>query len=58
MARFYDGPIDNEDDGPEGLINAWPLDETFIDYVDGAPDAASSTSGRLSRDRRGLLAAS
>src|SRR5688572_15200418 len=22
--RFYEGPIDNADDGPEGLINAWP----------------------------------
>jgi putative iron-regulated protein len=28
--RFYSGPIDNEN-GPEGLINAWPLDETYID---------------------------
>ena len=35
--RFYSGPIDDED-GPEGLINAWPLDEGYIDYVDGAPD--------------------
>src|SRR5437868_117384 len=25
--RFYDGPIDNPDTGPEGLINSWPLDE-------------------------------
>ncbi|MCG8416322.1 MAG: iron-regulated protein [Proteobacteria bacterium] len=33
--RFYDGPIDNPTDGPEGLINAWPLDEAYIDYVDG-----------------------
>ena len=33
--RFYNGPIDNEEDGPEGLINAWPLDESYIDYVDG-----------------------
>jgi putative iron-regulated protein len=33
--RFYDGPIDNPDDGPEGLLNAWPLDEQYIDYVDG-----------------------
>ena len=37
--RFYDGPIDNPDDGPEGLINAWPLDEAYIDYVDGNPSA-------------------
>ncbi|MCB0633205.1 MAG: imelysin family protein [Saprospiraceae bacterium] len=32
--RFYGGPIDDED-GPEGLINAWPIDENFIDYVAG-----------------------
>lgn len=37
--RFYDGPIDNADDGPEGLLNAWPLDEQFIDYVQGDEDA-------------------
>ena len=37
--RFYGGPIDNEEDGPEGLINAWPLDEAYVDYVDGDPDA-------------------
>lgn len=33
--RFYDGPIDNPEDGPEGLLNAWPLDEAYIDYVQG-----------------------
>jgi putative iron-regulated protein len=37
--RFYDGPIDNEKDGPEGRINAWPLDEAYIDSVDGDPTA-------------------
>jgi putative iron-regulated protein len=37
--RFYDGPIDNPDDGPEGQINAWPLDEAYIDYVEGDPSA-------------------
>ena len=37
--RFYNGPIDNEENGPEGLINAWPLDESYIDYVEGNPDA-------------------
>ncbi|MEM8559376.1 MAG: imelysin family protein [Bacteroidota bacterium] len=30
--RFANGPID-DDDGPEGLLNAWPLDEGYIDYV-------------------------
>ncbi len=37
--RFYDGPIDNEEDGVEGLVNAWPLDEAYIDYVAGSPNA-------------------
>jgi putative iron-regulated protein len=37
--RFYDGPIDNPDDGPEGLINAWPLDEVYVDYVADEPDS-------------------
>lgn len=37
--RFYGGPIDNEENGPEGLINAWPLDEGYIDYVEGNPTA-------------------
>lgn len=36
--RFYAGPIDNEN-GPEGLINAWPIDEGYIDYVSTTPDA-------------------
>ena len=31
--RFYGGPIDDEN-GPEGQLNAWPLDESHIDYVD------------------------
>ncbi len=36
--RFYNGPID-ADGGPEGSLNAWPLDEAYIDYVIGAPNA-------------------
>lgn len=35
--RFYGGPID-DDDGPEGRINAWPMDESFVDGVEGNPD--------------------
>lgn len=37
--RFSDGPIDNAT-GPEGLLNAWPMDEAFVDYVQG-----NATSG-------------
>ncbi|MDB9761628.1 iron-regulated protein [Alphaproteobacteria bacterium] len=37
--RFYGGPIDGVnqygEEGPEGLINAWPLNEAYIDYVMG-----------------------
>ena len=33
--RFYGGPIDDPDDGPEGKLNAWPMDEAYIDSVDG-----------------------
>ncbi len=33
--RFYDGPIDDPTTGPEPRINAWPLDEVAIDYVEG-----------------------
>ena len=36
--RFYSGPID-DDKGPEGQINAWPLDEAYVDYVTGKPKA-------------------
>ncbi|MBC2602256.1 imelysin family protein [Puniceicoccus vermicola] len=37
--RFYEGPIDSEEDGPEGLLNAWPMDESYIDSVEGLPES-------------------
>lgn len=36
--RFSSGPIDDAD-GPEGNLNAWPLDEAYIDYVLGNANA-------------------
>lgn len=36
--RFANGPIDDEN-GPEALMNAWPLDENYVDYVEGASNA-------------------
>ncbi|MEM9489966.1 MAG: imelysin family protein [Myxococcota bacterium] len=36
--RFYAGPID-DDNGPEGQLNAWPMDEVYVDYVEGSPEA-------------------
>jgi putative iron-regulated protein len=37
--RFFGGPIDDEEKGPEGRVNAWPLDEAYIDYTVGAEGA-------------------
>lgn len=37
--RFYGGPIDDPVSGPEAFINAWPLDEAYIDYVVDNPNA-------------------
>jgi len=48
--RFRVGPIDalkadgtmgEEGDGPEGAINAWPLGEAIIDYVEAVVDGDS-----------------
>lgn len=41
--RYFDGPIDDEK-GPEGRVNGWPLDEAFIDYVVG-----DDTAGLINR---------
>ena len=35
VGRFYDGPID----GIEGYVNAWPIDENYLDYTVAAPGA-------------------
>jgi putative iron-regulated protein len=42
--RFVDGPIDwphsaHRLAGPEGRLNAWPVNEAVMDYVEGDPDA-------------------
>jgi len=39
--RFYDGPIDNPETGPEGEINGWPLDEFHIDYTRDTPTSGT-----------------
>ena len=48
--RFYDGPIDQV----EPLLNAWPIDENYIDQVIGSPDSgvinAVSKFPELSRE--------
>lgn len=57
--RFAEGPIDNVNDGPEGLINAWPLDEAYIDYVQGSPNAGiiNNTSQYPTIDMNTLISA-
>ena len=43
--RFYGGPIDAPGTGPEGRLNAWPLDEAYLDYVEGRPEAGLVQAG-------------
>jgi putative iron-regulated protein len=54
--RFYGGPID-DDNGPEGQINAWPLDEAYVDYVEGKPDAGLVNNGKLKITKAALIKA-
>ncbi len=42
--RFYDGPIDDAN-GPEGALNAWPLDENYVDYTRDAAGTGVVQSG-------------
>ncbi len=46
--RFYNGPIDRV----EGEINAWPLNEAYIDYVEGKANAGivNDTNTKLGID--------
>jgi putative iron-regulated protein len=53
--RFYDGPIDNPDDGPEGLLNAWPLDENYIDYVVGGEDEGMVNDPDMPIDKDAII---
>jgi len=57
--RFYNGPIDDPDDGPEGQINAWPMDEAYVDYVKDDPQAGiiNDTEGVPEITRDVLVAA-
>ena len=56
--RFYEGPIDfiarpDGTQGPEGLINAWPLNESYIDAVvddENAPITRAALVERNAKD--------
>ena len=39
VLRFYGGPIAAPNGGVETFVNAWPLDEAYIDAIEGNPDA-------------------
>ncbi|WP_425260655.1 imelysin family protein [Rubrivivax sp. RP6-9] len=53
--RFYGGPID-DDRGPEGRLNAWPMDESHVDGVQGRPGAGLVNDRRQPLNKRALAA--
>ena len=59
--RFYGGPIDGVnkfgEEGPEGLINAWPLNEAYIDYVQGNPEAGIINNVSIEINAETIIAA-
>ncbi|WP_310563982.1 imelysin family protein [Hydrogenophaga sp.] len=54
--RFYGGPIDDAK-GPEGQINAWPLDEAYVDYVTGKPKAGMVNNAKFKITKAALTKA-
>lgn len=52
--RFYGGPIDG-DEGPEGQINAWPMDEAYVDGVDGQPGSGMINDARFEISKEKLV---
>ncbi len=53
--RFYGGPIDDEN-GPEGRINAWPMDESFVDSVEGKPNSGLVNNRKFVINKKNLAA--
>lgn len=58
--RFYEGPIDFVDDakgeeGPEGRLNSWPLNEAYIDYVQNNPKAGIVQDASVEITREALV---
>lgn len=53
--RFYGGPVDGSK-GPEGQINAWPLDEAYIDGVKGKPNGGIINNRKLAITKEKLSA--
>ena len=53
--RFYGGPID-DDKGPEGQLNAWPMDESFVDSVQGKANAGLINNRQFAITKKSLAA--
>lgn len=53
--RFYGGPID-EAGGPEGRLNAWPMDESYVDSVKGRPNSGLINDRRFVISKKTLAA--
>jgi putative iron-regulated protein len=60
--RFSDGPIDGDSaiagrEGPENRINAWPVDEAYLDSVAGSPRGGIIPQLSIPMDRETLVRA-
>jgi putative iron-regulated protein len=53
--RFYGGPIDDSK-GPEGRINAWPMDESYVDFVEGNDKAGIINNRKQPITKKALAA--
>jgi putative iron-regulated protein len=51
--RFYGGPIDDAANR-EGRINAWPMDESYVDRVEGKPNAGLVQNPKLALTKKAL----
>jgi len=52
--RFYGGPIDGET-GPEPRMNSWPMDESYVDYVQGRADSGLINNPRFVINRANVI---
>lgn len=53
--RFYGGPID-DDKGPEGQINAWPMDESYVDRIEGNETSGFVNNRKFVINKKNLAA--
>jgi putative iron-regulated protein len=53
--RFYSGPIDDKN-GPEGNLNAWPIDESYVDGIKGKPGSGLVNNKKFTINKKNLSA--